>query len=291
MRAERWVERFWYIWNNSLFYKPIEESYNPSDDFLAVIKDITNNHREIKIYKEGIWWVINGHQISSDQGWKIHISAHPKNAKRILSKVSQYLIAEGIPFKFALDPYVLSLLNSKALPRGNTGKFITIYPRSTDQFRDIIKDLATLLSGEDGPYILSDMRFKDVKVLHFRYGAFHNKYLIDILGRRIPALTAPTGELVPDRREPYFSPPSWVEWPFEDWKALHDDSDDNLVLADRYRILEALNFSNSGGVYLAQDLKTGRKVVLKEARPYTCFDTTGDYDSVTLLKKEWDILN
>lgn len=290
MKDERWVNRFSYVWNDSLFYQPVDVHYNPSTRSFA---DVLDGQVEGRFAREGIWWMVNffdNERRPLDQGWKIHVSAHPGNAERILRAVSAYCSEKRVSFKFALDFNVLEFLNSKAMSRGGSGKFITIYPSSTAQFREIIGDLATLLSGEQGPYILSDMRYKDSKVLYFRYGAFQKKHTVDIMGRKVPVISAPSGELVPDKREPYFSLPEWLEWPFQDWQTPQDGDDSQLTLSNRYEILEALSFSNSGGVYLARDLRTGRKVVVKEARSFTNFNAAGSYDAVALLRKEWKIL-
>lgn len=55
----------------------------------------------------------------------------------------------------------------------------------------------------------------------------------------------------------------------------------------RYSVKSAPNFSNSGGVYIAEDMETGQEVVIKEARPFV--DTTED--TISLLRKEHRILS
>jgi serine/threonine protein kinase len=56
-----------------------------------------------------------------------------------------------------------------------------------------------------------------------------------------------------------------------------------------YEIEKALHFSNAGGVYLARDPRTDRKVVLKEARPHAGLD--GDLrDAVARLHNEAEVL-
>lgn len=287
LRNERWVDRFSYFTTDSLFYEAVDEYYIPSASNYALL--LSSALRE-KLIREGIWWVFKPGVQLPKQGWKIHISAHPKNAEQVLTTVAEYLFRKGIPFKFALDSNMLELLNSKAMPRGSSGKFITIYPVSLSQFLEAIDTLSACLEGEKGPYILSDMRYKNSKVMFFRYGAFVKKETVDIMGRRIPVVSTPKGELIPDRREAYFCPPEWATWPFDNWPVPADSEGEGLVLNDRYEVLEAISFSNSGGVYKAKDLRTGKKVVVKEARPYTNFNASGDYDAVNLLRKEWEIL-
>ncbi|ANQ54577.1 lanthionine synthetase LanC family protein [Thermosipho sp. 1070] len=58
----------------------------------------------------------------------------------------------------------------------------------------------------------------------------------------------------------------------------------------RYRILEAVHFSNSGGVYKAFDELKRCLVIIKEARPFTNQSFDEKVHSVDLLEKEWKIL-
>lgn len=81
--------------------------------------------------------------------------------------------------------------------------------------------------------------------------------------------------------------------PFEDsTEKIENSSSNELTLNNgRYDVLEALSFSNSGGVYLAYDRTYRRKVIIKEARPYTVTTSFDNTDSVYLLKREWRNLN
>ena len=79
----------------------------------------------------------------------------------------------------------------------------------------------------------------------------------------------------------------WEMDPFPE--ELVEDSGAHTAMAGRYAVKSALSFSNSGGVYLAEDLKLGREVVIKEARPNTVVDDWG-HDAVSRLTKEHQIL-
>jgi hypothetical protein len=48
-----------------------------------------------------------------------------------------------------------------------------------------------------------------------------------------------------------------------------DSAAEPVLLNARYQMLGALKQSNIGGVYLAEDCRTGDQVVLREARPHT----------------------
>jgi len=290
LRDERWVNRFMYLATDSLFYEAVDTYYLPTARNFSSALGPEVQQRAVR---DGIWWVVRFEKSYSpppNQGWKVHVSAHPRNAERVLSIVAVYLVEIKVTFKFALDFNILELLNSKAMARGSSGKFITIYPGSLTQFREVIEALAARLSDEQGPYVLSDMRYKDSRAVYFRYGAFSKSQSVDPMGRQILSIITPSQELIPDRRDPYFSPPDWAQWPFEDWAMPGDDNENGSLLAGNYEVQEALSFSNTGGVYKAKDRRSRKTVVVKEARPFTNFSAAGGYDAVDLLRKEWDIL-
>ena len=288
MREERWINRFFYSWQNSLYYNPIDTHYHPQKNNYA---DFLPEPAKKQLVRSGIWWGVNLNPEIPPQGWKIHISATADNAERILRLASAYLTAHRITFKVALDINILELLNSKATSRGSSGKFMTIYPKDNAEFLRVIDDLAGMLKGEKGPYILSDCRYKDVECLYFRYGQFVHMYATDVMGRRRPVMRAPDGTVIPDNRDPFFHVPENVEWPFHDWTPDAEDEAEETVLQGRYRITDVISFSNSGGVYLAEDLTTSRTVIVKECRPHTNFNPRHKYDAAVLQAREWQFLN
>ena len=177
--------------------------------------------------------------------------------------------------------------NAKYAPRGASGKFITIYPSDDGQFEMILSELDTLLTGQSGPYILSDLRFGGGP-LYVRYGGFTERYCEDDKGELVTAIEDASGRLIPDRRPPVFSVPEWIELP--GFLQPHLDARKSDTMADiPYRVDEALHFSNGGGVYKGTDTRTGEEVVLKEARPFAGL-SAGGADAVTRLRRERDIL-
>jgi hypothetical protein len=287
MRDERWVHRFTYAWNDTLFFDPLDAHYEPRPDhFLASLDERTR----ARFVRAGIWW---SHRCTPDlpaQGWKIHVSASHRTVREVAAAVIGYLTEREVDFKIALDLNVFETLNSKGMSRVSGGKFVTAYPRDDDEFRTCLADLALLLDGAEGAYVLSDLRYRDCKALYFRYGQFLDTHTVDVLGRRIPHIIGPDGP-VPDDRRPGGAHPWWVPWPFADWKPA-DDSDPGDLLAGRFRVTEAIQFSNSGGVYLAEDAADeDRVVVLKEARPHTNPNPRQDHDAVDILNREWMFLN
>jgi hypothetical protein len=287
MRDERWVDRFHYSWNDTLFYDPLDLYYKPRPDhFLATLDEQVRS----RFVRTGIWWSHRRNQNLPAQGWKIHVSASHRNVREVAASVIGYLTERGIDFKITLDLNIFEMLNLKNMSRGSAGKLVTVYPRDDDEFRACLADLAGLLDGAEGAYVLSDLRYRDCRALYFRYGQILDTHSVDVLGRRVPRIMGPDGP-VRDERQPGSAHPWWVPWPFTDWKPADDSGEDDL-LAGRFRVTEAIQFSNAGGVYIAQDTADNdRVVVLKEARPHTNGNPRQDHDAVGILAREWMFLN
>ncbi|MFI9766319.1 class III lanthionine synthetase LanKC [Streptomyces sp. NPDC052415] len=217
------------------------------------------------------------------QGWKIHVAACLDNAERVLATVREYCLQHEVAFKFVPSRYLLHQRNAKYADRAASGKFITVYPADDEQCERLATDLARLLDGEPGPYILSDLRWGKGPV-HLRYGSFTRRHCYDEHGELRPAMEDGSGTLVPDRRGPVFRVPDWVTPP--PFLRPHLDARAAVTVGEMpYEIDKALHFSNGGGVYEARHRETGRRVVLKEARPYAGLAADGA-DAVTRLHRE-----
>ena len=188
-------------------------------------------------------------------------------------------------FKFLLDKKTLAITNSKAWSRGGSGKFITIYPNDTAHFKWLLEELYVLTGDFCGPYILSDKRYKDSKVLYYRYGGLRPNSRMNVSGHHIPILVSPEGKQEPDVRTPYYHLPGWVGELFPE-----KDADTGTGLNNgRYVVEACIHFSNTGGVYLAYDNITKTKVVIKEARAHI-HAVTDKVDAAGMLKREYEIL-
>jgi tRNA A-37 threonylcarbamoyl transferase component Bud32 len=221
------------------------------------------------------------------QGWKIHVSARLDDAERALAAVWDYCVPRDLAFKFLRGAPVLVMVNSKAASRASSGKLVTIYPRDEVQLELVLKELHELLRDVRGPYILSDLRYGDGP-LFVRYGGFAERHCLSGAGERVLAVEDGAGQLVPDVRGATFSVPPWTTLPafLEPHLAAR-----NAVTTGGlpYTVEKVLHFSNGGGVYLAEDQRTGNRVVLKEARPHAGLDAAGR-DAVARLKHERDML-
>lgn len=266
------------------------DKYVPDPDCLEVLRSVITT--DWRIGRRGIWInVAPEHSKIPQQGWKIHVSATPSNYRQILKTVARLCKSRKVTFKCLLDGNLVRLSSSKAWPRESSGKFITIYPSDLEMFLGLLEELNGLLGTFKGPYILSDRRYKTSGVLFYRYGGFLEMVSLTSYGERVMVIKSPEGELMPDRRLPYWNPPTWIRDPIrvED-KALNPKRGrDPLLNNGRYKIDGALNFSNSGGVYFAVDLDSGQRVILKEARPMTGIDSHGR-DACDRLRHEHHLL-
>lgn len=222
-----------------------------------------------------------------EQGWKVHVSARLQDVERTLEAVWEYCVPRGIAFKFLRNEAVLVMTNSKAAPRGSSGKLVTIYPTDDAQLELVLKELDEVLQGVGGPYILSDLRYAEGP-LFVRYGAFVSRYCLSLTGERVLAIQDAHGNLVPDHRGPTFVLPPWVQLP--DFLQPHLDARNAVTTNElAYTIDGVIQFSNGGGVYIGHHNETGDRVVLKEGRPYAGLDMAGR-DAVARIAHERDIL-
>jgi class III lanthionine synthetase len=301
LRDARHLNKFIYTFSDELFYEPLEAHYEPSQEYIALVTGLLRDFpSHWMITRDGFWFHVHPGNLSESgkvgqaakqfalpvQGWKVHVSATTWNGASILRRSARVALMNDVPFKFALDRNVLSMMSSKMWPRGGSGKFITMSPSDLSCFKSLLEHLYAELHSDEGPYILSDKRYKDCRVLYYRFGGIERTTRMDITGEKTLVLISPDGEAVPDVRAPYFTPPAWVADPFP---TQESEPHEITLNAGKYLVKKAFAFSNSGGVYLAEDRDTGREVVIKEARAHTLMDDRGN-DAIKLLKREQEIL-
>jgi hypothetical protein len=232
---------------------------------------------------------------SITQGWKIHVSAIHDSSRAVLDAVVQVCTAHATEFKFASDPFILRKLISKNAARQAGGKFVTIYPQSIAVFEQILEALYLRLKDEQGPYILSDRRYKDSNVVFYRYGGFRSFSEQNVLGKTRSMYLNDRFEFIEDERVPRFNVPDFVsdgKWGLIEMDAADaDDEADtgNSHFGGRYDINAVIKYTNAGGIYTASDAGNGDAVVIKEARPFVGTDQ-GGLDAIGRLRKEHRIL-
>lgn len=282
-------DKFSYLVADRNFYEPLSRYKAQEHDFHEPLR---------RILPEG--WTLGQRNLWSDvtppsprlpeQGWKIHLSATLAHAPAILMTVARVLFRDGVPFKFISDRMLLSLVNGKRWGRGGGGKFITVYPKDQAQCAALLEALHRVTIGYWGPYILSDRRYRDNRILHYRYGGILPVERAAANGKSVLVIQNGDGEYVDDERTPYFNLPKGVVDPFASPSDSADEGEPGVLNGGRYRIESAIVFSGSGGVYLAQDRDTSQRVLVKEGRPYTNITARG-LDAVQMLKKEFRILD
>lgn len=262
-QQERYDEKRRDVWRYALlnpkFYEPLDR-YQARNDLVQLVEPLIPIDWSVR--QIGIWQqVLNPFNKVRIQGWKIHVSATLSNCEEILKIAASICIRHSTAFKFACDKWMLIQMNSRRWNRGGAGKFMTIYPASDDDFENLLKELYIHLKDFEGPYILSDIRYKNCKVLYYRYGAITGLDHLSYDGSRIPMIVYPDGIPKPDIRTPYFNPPNWVTDPCKE-KEKEEDVDP-VIKDGKYVIIQALAFSNAGGVYLAFDAETGQGGIFK----------------------------
>lgn len=225
-----------------------------------------------------------------EYGWKIHLSATPSNASEVLAVATDVFVRRRVQFKFAADRLFFRWLNNKRWIRGGSGKFITAYPANEADFLALLESLYEALAGYAGPYILSDRRYRDSRVVYYRYGGFRAHEQIGVDGRSQKVIRFADGTSFVDERRPSFRLPDGIVDPVrEKFPPPVDTSEPGTLCGGRYRVEGAFAHTNAGGIFRATDTATGAPVVIKEARPHTAYTTEGR-DAIHSLLKERRIL-
>ncbi|MFJ5136234.1 class IV lanthionine synthetase LanL [Streptomyces sp. NPDC088707] len=222
------------------------------------------------------------------QGWKLHVSATAASAPAVLENSLEVLLREESAFKFARSLDQVSALNSRATPRGSSGKFITVYPRSDAEAARLAHALHGATAGLAGPRILSDQPYAVDSLVHYRYGSFVGRRRLSDDGLLVWFIEDPDGNPVEDKRTGQYAPPSWAVCPFPatvpvvpraaegaDGTDAAATARTPVLLGGRFAVREAIRHTNKGGVYRGTDVGTGALVVIKEARPHVEADASG----------------
>ncbi|MEU6165973.1 class III lanthionine synthetase LanKC [Streptomyces tanashiensis] len=237
---------------------------------------------------QGIWTVWGGPRTGlAEQGWKIHVSARLDRAQHVLDTVAAICFSEGVPFKHLSARLFFLFLHHKHAARAQAGKFCAVYPPDTATARRLLERLRDALDGEEGPYVLTDRRFRDSRTVHYRYGSFDGaRSRLRADGTREGLIRDGSGREVVDSRLPAFHLPAGITDPFVEQE---EQPHAGPILIRDYEVTRAVRLSNAGGAYRAHDRRTGRTVFLKEARAHNglVFDGT---DARQRLRHEYDVL-
>ncbi|KXK59969.1 hypothetical protein AWW66_21365 [Micromonospora rosaria] len=271
-----------YTVSDPLHFERLEHRL-PADDLLALVERRLGG--DAPVDTSGIWARCLPRPMADlpAYGWKLHVSSRPAEVAAVLAAVVDEYEVEPFNFKCVRDSALALSQVARWWPRGGAGKAVTVYPESTTHALRLADRLARRLAGFDGPYILSDRRYRDSRVVHYRYATFRSGGGIDADGHATAEVTGPDGTVWQDDRAPRFAPPPWAgDDPFPPAEA--DDPAAGSDLLRRYRITGVLRHTTAGGVYAATG-PDGRDVVVKEARPHTAIAPDGS-DAVERLHRE-----
>ncbi|WP_434744091.1 class III lanthionine synthetase LanKC [Micromonospora sp. SH-82] len=272
-----------YTVSDPLHFERLEHRL-PADDLLALVERRLGAVAPVDT--AGIWARCLPRPMADlpGYGWKLHVSSRPADVTAVLAAVLDEYEVEPFNFKCVRDSVLALSQVARWWPRGGAGKAVTVYPESTGHALRLADRLSRRLAAFDGPYILSDRRYRDSRVVHYRYGTFRNGGGIDTDGHTVSEVTGPDGTVWCDDRTPKFDPPQWAG-PDPFGPAVPDDSSGTgSDLLRRYRITGVLRHTTAGGVYAATG-PDGRDVVIKEARPHTAVAPDGS-DAVERLHRE-----
>lgn len=217
-----------------------------------------------------------------EQGWKLHLPATVLTAAEVLESVAPLLHGCGVLFKAPRSLRELSKLNSGIYyGYSQVGKFITVYPRTTEEAARLARELHRRTRGIAAPSVPFNLKFKPDSRLYYRYGSFKALELINPDGSRTLAVRGPDGILAPDLRDSAEAKPDWVPDLFPQPSKRRAPPIADTPLKTRFRAFRALSQRGKGGVYQAIDfgMTEPQLCVLKEGRRHgeTAWDGRDGY--------------
>lgn len=227
-----------------------------------------------------------------EEGWKIHVSARIERAAAVLDVAAAVLVAEGVPFKHLSCSQFFVAAHHKHAHRPQSGKFIAAYPPDQATAGRVMTALAAALDGERGASVLTDRRYRDSDVVHYRFGSYVPRKNVRADGTYEFLVRDVDGNDVPDRRGASFTLPAGRSDPFADTGRAADYlpvPDDFTPVVNGFEITRVIGYSNGGGTYAGVEVATGRPVFIKEARAHNGLSDPHT-DAQVRLRHEYDTL-
>jgi hypothetical protein len=218
------------------------------------------------------------------QGWKLHVSATLLSAAEVFARAEPILRKNDVLFKVPCRLELLKSLNSGLADFSQIGKFLTIFPRSTDEALELARDLHRATRGLPGPRIPFDARYRKESLVYYRYGAFRPRF------DGTPGfIHPPRGKPYRDKRAPKRAIPRWLVDPFQKSRAIN--SKRHGLFLREFLVFKAKAQRGKGGVYEAIDLSVlpVRRVIIKEGRRHGETNWDGR-DGHALVKHEARVL-
>ena len=243
--------------------------------------------------RTGIWISVrrlNRAATKTAQGWKLHLSARPTSLKATVDCIMPVLLDAGCDFKIIADPYLLQDLNAGFHGGAAVGKAVTIYP-SEGGALELAQRLADKLRGFEAPRINSDRRLRPDAPVYYRFGPISPRLRVSDAGTIDVTIQAPDGRVTSGLASEIYSAPDWANDPLTDSRicgARLPRIDAALVIGEYYGITSAITSTFRGATYRAVDLRSGHRVVIKEARAFV--NETPDGDVRAYLRNERRVL-
>ncbi|WP_035806197.1 class III lanthionine synthetase LanKC N-terminal domain-containing protein [Kitasatospora mediocidica] len=254
--------------------------YLPGDEHLAVLRSVLPDGWRTR--RRGLWTTARPPGADAPaQGWKLRVTSLAEESTDVLRLALPVLCAAGTPFTFLIDPFCARLANGADGWAGADGGLLTVHPLDLEQFRAVGSRLAAALRGRTGPEIRADRRWPGSTAVGYHYGGFARAERVGPDGRRGLVIAAPDGGVAVHVPSRCFTVPPWESDPFPAGPAEPDEP-----LRARYAV-PALDAR--GGARPATDARTGRDVVLKEARAGVLVGSPGR-PAIEVLEKEYQLL-
>jgi class IV lanthipeptide synthase len=242
--------------------------------------------------KSSIWrYSRNRNHDDLSQGWKLHVSATILSACAVFRLIAPYLRRHNIWFKAAKSLVELHKLNSGIYYGfSQIGKFVTVYPQSTEAAIAIASKLHSLTAKFAAPSVPYDKPLRNRSCVYYRYGSFSLSLVTTLRKQRVLAVRRPDGKLVPDLRQPGTAVPPWLTDPFEELSSKIPYEPATPLETD-YTAYEALTQRGRGGIYTARNVYSARAklCVIKEGRRHGETDWLGR-DGFFRIKREAQVL-
>lgn len=244
------------------------DRYTPTEEYFSIACRVLPSGWRIR--PRGFWTQCQPPDMERrEHGWKIHISSIPENAEETIALACEEIAEVGALFKFCSDPRMLAMSLGKGWSRFQLGKFITIYPAGETEFIELLDRLHRRTQHLGGPHILTDRPYKSSSVVYYRYGAHTEGFRPDIYGNRQHGFRLEDGTWHEDLRDARFRLPPGVGDPVTE---LHMPSAEmapaTILLNQRYKVLGALKFNGTGGIYHGLDTRSDQRVVIREVRGF-----------------------
>lgn len=217
------------------------------------------------------------------QGWKLHVSATVCSAAEVFGRAKPILRKHRALFKVPRRLEFIIALNAGLSEFSQIGKFLTIYPRSTDEALTFARELHRATRGLAGPRVPFDAPYRTNSLVHYRYGAFRTA------ARKAAGFIRGPAGLQRDRRGPGQAVPEWLDDPFNPTRLKNRKT--TGPLGRDYIVYKTITQRGKGGVYEAVDISVSpaRVVMIKEGRRHGETDTEGE-DGYERVRHEAKVL-